>query len=229
MRKVLCISGFLGAKNDWDFLDKRFFEPLVFNPTDFDGSFDKTALQISKKAQAEGVQWILGYSMGGRLALSNLVQYPLFKGAVIISAHTGLKDNLEKSQRVVQDTMWAHKFETEPWQELLTEWNSQPVFNGSREPLRAEGEYNRAQLSRVLTTYSLGKQPDLSEPLKKVNIPILFVAGSRDEKYKQLVRSAKDLNPRFSSLVIENAGHRVIFDSDPQKLNADIIQFMEKA
>ncbi|MBK9294709.1 MAG: alpha/beta hydrolase [Oligoflexia bacterium] len=227
MRNILCISGFLGVSADWDFLNQAKFNVFPYAPTDFEENFEYAAKQINELAKKNKCDWIMGYSMGGRLALSALCAQNNFKGAIIISANLGLKSDYDRRKRTEADQKWSEKFQMGSWPELINLWNSQVVFKNSNTPLRKESDYTRSHLERALRQFSLGRQPDFREALKKVNTPVLFVAGSRDEKYKFYAEEAKRLNPKFDSLILE-AGHRVIFDINSQKLNTEFIKFMER-
>ena len=91
---IRTLPGFLGLPSDFDFL------PWPHSATAGDV--------------------LLGYSMGGRLALE-LLQRERFAKAVIISA--GL--NVPDPARVARDEEWARRFESEEWSSLMRAWNAQ--------------------------------------------------------------------------------------------------------
>src|SRR5688572_14927036 len=119
---IRTLSGFLGRPEDWDFL------PWPHDP--------------------EEGEILLGYSMGGRLALQ-LLQQQSFRCAVIVSA--GL--NAPDAERRRRDEEWARRFEIEEWSALMQAWSAQPVFGGHVMP-RREADYDRAELARQLRDYS---------------------------------------------------------------------------
>jgi len=80
---------------------------------------------------------IIGYSMGGRLALHALLDDPnKWEKAIIISAHTGLINEKEKSDRLSIDAEWASKALSLEWKDFLKEWNQQDILSKCQLPDR---------------------------------------------------------------------------------------------
>lgn len=169
---------------------------------------------------------LFGYSQGGRLALHALKDNPeMWTAAVIVSANPGIEKK-ERPARLKNDERWAQLFLTESFEWLLNEWNKQPVFAGSiQEPERFEKDYDRRILSECLYQWSAGHQEDFRKMLKEIQVPILWIVGSEDPKYVQMSREIEKLNPKIQVHVIEDSGHRVIFDQ-PQKLGRKIKDFL---
>ncbi|MEL7506912.1 MAG: hypothetical protein AAFN42_06230, partial [Cyanobacteria bacterium J06554_1] len=64
----------------------------------------------------------MGYSLGGRLGLHGLIQQPdLWAGAIIVSADPGIADAKNKKLCLRRERIWANRFLTEPWDDLLAE------------------------------------------------------------------------------------------------------------
>jgi 2-succinyl-6-hydroxy-2,4-cyclohexadiene-1-carboxylate synthase len=144
---------------------------------------------------------LLGYSMGGRLAL-DLLQRERFAKAVIISA--GL--NAPDEERRKRDEEWARRFETEEWHSLLRAWNAQEVFGGHVVERREE-DFDRAELARQLREFSPAVLPP--PELERIETPILWVAGERDRKYVEIARRAVARLPHAELWICPDAGHRV--------------------
>ena len=142
---------------------------------------------------------ILGYSMGGRLALAEAHRY---EKAVIVSA--GL--NAPDEERRARDEAWAQRFETEEWGSLMQAWNAQPVFGGHAIE-RREQDYDRAELARQLREWSPAVLPPPA--LESIATPVLWVAGARDAKYVDVARQAVARLPHAELWICPNAGHRV--------------------
>src|SRR5690606_6539540 len=96
-----------------------------------------------------GSRILVGYSLGGRIALHALRDSPdLWQAAVIISAHPGLVLEEDRVVRKKADQEWAKRFMHEDWDLLMKSWNSQPVFkNGSQPLLRHERDFDRKKLA----------------------------------------------------------------------------------
>lgn len=172
---IRTVSGFLGLPSDWDFL------PWPHSATEGDV--------------------LLGYSMGGRLAL-RMLERDRFTKAVIVSA--GL--NAPDVDRHARDEEWARRFESEDWTSLTTAWNAQPVFGGHSLDRREE-DYDRAELARQLREWSPAVLPP--PRLEAIETPILWVAGERDAKYVDVARRAVARLPHAELWICPDAGHRV--------------------
>jgi 2-succinyl-6-hydroxy-2,4-cyclohexadiene-1-carboxylate synthase len=175
MGLIRTLPGFLGLQSDWDFL------PWEHSAT-------------------EG-KLLLGYSMGGRLALQ-LLERERFRKAAIISA--GL--NAPDAQRRIRDEAWARRFESEEWSSLMRAWNAQEVFGGHVIERRAE-DFDRAELARQLREHSPAMLPPPN--LEHIETPILWIAGERDEKYVEIARRAVARLPHAELWICPGAGHRV--------------------
>jgi len=149
---------------------------------------------------------ILGYSMGGRRALQALIDGASFDRAVIVSAGLNLEEGRE--ERRARDEEWARRFESDPWDEVIRDWNAQPVFGG-HVVARDERDYDRAELSRQLREYSPGALQPLAPRLHEITIPVLWIAGERDQKYVEVAKRAVSLLPNAELWICPDAGHRV--------------------
>jgi 2-succinyl-6-hydroxy-2,4-cyclohexadiene-1-carboxylate synthase len=165
---------------------------------------------------------LLGYSMGGRLALHALLENPnLFSAAIIAGGHPGLTSEDFKLQRRLNDAKWAERFRSESWTSLLKAWGEQDVFSSAKKPdaivlERQEVDFNRVELSRAMQLWSLSNQEDLRPYLASVTIPTLWVSGEQDRRYRELYRELRmELidSPAHQFAEIPQAGHRVPWDN----------------
>jgi len=156
---------------------------------------------------------ILGYSMGGRRALQALIDGASFDRAVIVSAGLNLEEGREECR--ARDEEWARRFESDPWDEVIREWNAQPVFGG-HVVARDERDYDRAELARQLREYSPGALQPLAPRLHEITIPVLWIAGERDQKYVEVAKRAVSLLPNAELWICPDAGHRVPWEQ-PQR------------
>lgn len=205
------IPGFLGQPTDWDFLPWEGFIGFDYQSIQWNSLQDwaKSFNQLVQQHQLEpGI--LMGYSLGGRLALHALIDHPgLWRGAIIISAHPGLSEQQERDKRLIHDQQWAERFSKEEWQPLMKAWNNQEVFSQEDYHFeRGENDYQRNQLVHALLTGSLALQKDLREPISGLNLPILWITGSRDQKYTKLAETVRLKHPMSRKLIIPEAGHR---------------------
>ena len=54
----------------------------------------------------------------------------------------------------------------------------------------------------MLLATSLAKQPDFRRKVRSNSLPIYYIVGEKDQKFKQMA-----LNNRLNFITIENAGH----------------------
>ena len=189
---IRTISGFLGLPSDWDFL------PWPHSPD-------------------EG-EVLLGYSMGGRLALQ-LLERQRFARAVIVSAGLNATDD----ERRLRDDAWARRFESEEWASLMRAWNAQAVFGGHA-LARLERDYNRAELARQLREWSPAVLPP--PRVEEIDTPILWIAGERDAKYVDVARRAVERLPQAQLWICPDAGHRVPWEQ-PELFVTRLRDFLE--
>lgn len=154
---------------------------------------------------------LLGYSMGGRLALHALLARPsVWKAAIIVSAHPGLTSEAERSARREQDAQWSSMALKSDWPDFLRQWNAQSVLGDSGDlPDRGQLKSRRASIARSFVDWSLGAQADLVPRLEKIPCPVLWVTGERDERFTQLGLEAVAELPQGEHRVVPDCGHRV--------------------
>jgi 2-succinyl-6-hydroxy-2,4-cyclohexadiene-1-carboxylate synthase len=165
---------------------------------------------------------LVGYSLGGRLALQRLLDGERYDRAVIISAGLNLEEGRE--ERRARDEAWARRFESDPWDEVMRDWNAQPVF-GAHAVERRERDYDRRELARQLRECSPGVLPPLAPRLHEIDIPLLWIAGERDAAYVAIARHAVALLPHGELWICPHAGHRVPWEQ-PELLRARLRDFL---
>jgi 2-succinyl-6-hydroxy-2,4-cyclohexadiene-1-carboxylate synthase len=160
---------------------------------------------------------LLGYSMGGRMALHALLEkdHP-WQAAVIVSAHPGLENEADRAARRAADAEWATQALAGNWQSFLTAWNAQPILHGG--PMRDAQASNslimrRREIARSFVDWSLGAQEPLWDRLHEIKIPVLWIAGENDSKFLALAERAASLVPN-GHLAIAPAGHRVPWEAE---------------
>jgi 2-succinyl-6-hydroxy-2,4-cyclohexadiene-1-carboxylate synthase len=219
------IHGFLGQAEDWKSVipstapqtHLELFHPeLSKTPL----SFDKIAEQIENEALRLPTPRILvGYSLGGRIALHALFRNPtLWSGAILISTHPGLQTQQEKEDRLRSDAAWAQRFLNDPWESVLPDWNRQTVLASTASPERSVSHFSRHRLAEALQNCSLGHQEDFRPRLAFTTVPIDWIVGARDSKFLALARSLPQ-NPLLRVRILDT-GHRVIFEKASEILRS---------
>lgn len=184
---ITCLHGFLGSPRDWDFLREAGFT-IETPPLD----------SIPDRGDV-----LLGYSLGGRLALQALLNGAHYKRAILVSTGLGIEDENARAARRASDAAWAQRFENEDFETVMRDWNAQPVLAGPAFA-RTRGDYD----PRALREWSSGALPPLASRLHELTIPTLWIAGARDAKYvAEAHRGASIARGRVA--IVDDAGHRV--------------------
>ncbi len=160
---------------------------------------------------------LVGYSMGGRLALYLALRHPeRYSGLFLESGSPGLQDTNERASRRVADENKALRLESENFETFLRDWYRQPLFASlARDEglLRYTVEERRrndpVELARSLRGMGTGSQPSLWEELAGLRVPALAVAGDLDEKFVRVASRMSGITPKVRTAVIPSAGHNI--------------------
>jgi 2-succinyl-6-hydroxy-2,4-cyclohexadiene-1-carboxylate synthase len=167
-----------------------------------------------------GSATVVGYSMGGRLALYFALRYPeRCSGLFLESASPGLNKASERAARRRADEEKALRLESEDFEEFLRDWYRQPIFASlarDEELLRKTIESRRQnepeELARSLRGMGTGSQPTLWG-LAGLTVPTMAVAGELDVKFVGIGRRMEAESPMISFVSIPGVGHNVHVES----------------
>jgi len=165
---------------------------------------------------SKGQAILLGYSMGGRIALYTAFT-GFFRALILESASPGLEDPAEREQRRISDEALAASIERDGVQAFIERWEKLPLFASqktlpleSRETLRRQRLQNRATgLAQSLRGVGLGVQPSLYARLPMLHIPVLLIAGELDVKFTAIARHMAQALPQSQLRIIPGAGHTI--------------------
>ena len=228
---VVFLHGFMGTGDDWRVVAGRLGADVRSILVDLPGHGASTGLPeatYTMEGAAEAVISLLdhldvrrcvlvGYSMGGRLALYLALHYPArWQRLVLESASPGLESEAEQAARRGADEARALRLETGDFEAFLADWYKQRLFATlARRPalasqtLRRRRQNQTSELARSLRRIGTGQQPSLWERLENLSVSTLAVTGALDGKYVEI---AERMALRTSSLrvaVIPDVGHNV--------------------
>jgi 2-succinyl-6-hydroxy-2,4-cyclohexadiene-1-carboxylate synthase len=176
---------------------------------------------------------VIGYSLGGRVALHLALRHPqLVERLVVIGATGGLDSEEERKLRRVADESLADHLEDIGVDAFLDEWLSQPLFASltaeqSFRELRATN--SAAGLASSLRLCGTGTQESLWSHLGELTMPVLVIAGAKDEKFTHLGhRLVESIGTNASIQLIENAGHSAQLEN-PAATAAVIAEWLSEA
>ncbi|WP_423731404.1 2-succinyl-6-hydroxy-2,4-cyclohexadiene-1-carboxylate synthase [Hafnia paralvei] len=236
---IVWLHGFLGCGEEWLELAAQLpnFAHLLIDLPGHGGSAERAvadfaavdaALRGTLKRYAIFSYSLIGYSLGGRVAMYHAVQGAEgLKALLVEGGNPGLKTQGERTARIEHDARWAERFRSQSLREVLSDWYRQPVFAELNEAERKRlVELRSAQvgepLAAMLEATSLGKQPLLTPSLKTLAIPFVYLCGERDAKFQQLAVES-DLPAR----IIADAGHNA-HRANPNEFVTQVRDFLTK-
>jgi 2-succinyl-6-hydroxy-2,4-cyclohexadiene-1-carboxylate synthase len=172
------------------------------------------ALQALGIERGEAI--LLGYSMGGRIALYCAFS-GYFRALILESASPGLATPAERQQRRASDEALATRIEQDGVEAFIDYWRNIPLFASQqqlaterREELHAQRLNNRAQgLANSLRGVGTGMQPELYTSLPTLNLPVLLLAGELDSKFCAIAQQMACQLPQARLQIIPGAGHTI--------------------
>ncbi|QQL46102.1 alpha/beta fold hydrolase [Sulfuriroseicoccus oceanibius] len=231
-QRFIALHGMLGDPADWQPIADRvggewvaldLLDAIEAGVEDFESFCRWLNQEVPQSAGVEDC--LLGYSLGGRLAMHAMVaDRQRWQHVVIVSAHPGLEDEDEKVARVDADALWEERFGDDDvaWDAALRMWNAQPVLAGVGDDWvagRLALEPRRAAVARAMRCWSLGRQQALWDDLERCDLPCLWVAGAVDGKFAALSERASGLCVRGELALVDGVGHRVLHES-PERFGA---------
>lgn len=162
-------------------------------------------------SEVDSAPVLLAYSMGARLGLHALIADPhMWRGAILVSPHPGLSDEGARRTRREHDRRWARRFDVLPWSEFWAEWTSQPVL-ATRDDRGLPTD--RRTRRRGIDLWSLSRQADLRPEFGRIECPVGWVTGERDDKFTAIAAATVPLIAGAKHVVVPDAGHRVPWDT----------------
>jgi 2-succinyl-6-hydroxy-2,4-cyclohexadiene-1-carboxylate synthase len=228
---VLFLHGFMGSSADWGEVMAALGDRALCIAIDLPGH--GVSLGLSTEAYTiEGCARavvntlnrlevehavVVGYSMGGRLALYLALRHPeRCAGLFLESASPGLKSASERAARRAADESKAKRLETGDFEAFLRDWYRQPLFASLardeellHRTFQARRSNDPVELARSLRGMGTGSQPSLWGELGGLRVPVLAVAGRLDEKYVRASSRMAGINPLIRLAVVPEAGHSV--------------------
>ena len=163
---------------------------------------------------------VVGYSMGGRLALHVAVRLPeRTRSLLTIGAHAGLDGEARATRRQADEAL-ADRIENEGVESFVQHWESRPMFAGikRRGPAFAAWLHglrvsNRADgLAASLRGMGAGAMEPLWGELGAIDVPCTFVAGEDDDQFVQIGARLSESVDRSRFLSVPGSGHSVQFE-----------------
>ena len=238
---LVLLHGFTGSAASWHPLTKQFVEAgirvialdmLGHGHSDAPVQPERYEMQhcqadIIAVLQYMGIQRgeaiLLGYSMGGRIALYCAFS-GFFRALILESASPGLATAEERVRRQQSDNELAARIEREGIQAFVDHWEKLPLFASQRhlpasrwEEQRKQRMQNRPQgLANSLRGVGTGVQPALHDQLSTLTLPTLLITGALDQKFCTIAGDMVQAIPHAQWQVVPCAGHTIHLEQPDQ-------------
>jgi len=230
MNTIVALHGFTGESADFGPLREHLAAGVTLHAPDLPGHGARrhqrslrdysieAHLELITEAATSPQITLLGYSLGGRLALHWAVAHPeRVARLILIGASPGLATNSEREERRLADATLADFIRTRGLDAFFKYWHNQTFFqpllklpSDRLDPILARRHLNDPEgLALSLDNVGTGTLPSLWPRLKELRCPVDLVTGEHDEKFTRLAREMGAHLPKARLSVIENAGHAV--------------------
>jgi 2-succinyl-6-hydroxy-2,4-cyclohexadiene-1-carboxylate synthase len=161
---------------------------------------------------------LLGYSMGGRIALYMSANFAdRVKAMIVESASAGIVEDSLRRKRAAEDAALADAIERDGVAAFVDRWECQPIFASQvRLPESVRGGLRRERLrnsvrglANCLRGLGHGAQPPLWDRLAEIRAPTLLIAGSLDPRYVAIAEQMHRAIRGSQLEVFPDAGHTV--------------------
>lgn len=171
---------------------------------------------------------LLGYSMGGRTALSFAVTYPDRVASLILeSSSPGLATASERYQRRVKDEALADNIEAKGLSWFVAYWEGLSMFATQTVDVRRQLRQQRLRnhsvgLANSLRGMGTGHQPSVWSELHGLPHDVLLITGVKDEKFSNLAERMAELLPHADRQHVADAGH--IVHAEKPEIFTDLVK-----
>ncbi|AKP66481.1 2-succinyl-6-hydroxy-2,4-cyclohexadiene-1-carboxylate synthase [Companilactobacillus ginsenosidimutans] len=230
------LHGFLGSKIDFHKLIEDFPEQFLvldllgFGANRFQNVPPERFLQNNQVSDLESIFTklnlknisLVGYSMGGRLALAYALKFPRRTNELILESTTaGIDGDDQRKLRREHDEKLAASLEQNGIEKFIENWENLPLFATQKEVNPSSFEFmhnqritqNPINVANSLRNMGTGKQPNYWHELSTLRIPkVKIIVGSEDEKFLKIGHRLQTLISNSSEIIVKNAGHNIHFE-----------------
>jgi len=188
--QVVFVPGFMQRGGAWEAVAREVGESYLTLCLDFrTWTFEDRVNELLDAAEPGSA--VVGYSLGGRIALEAARREPRrFAAVALVGATPGIEDADERRERAEADDRLAAWMEEATIDQVVARWERQPIFaTQPAELVEAQRpgrlSHDPVELATLLRSASPGRIPHHWERLP---VPLLAVAGERDERYAVIAK-----------------------------------------
>ncbi len=227
---VLFIPGFMQRGDAWrpvaELLPERYPSRMLDHA---EHTFEGRLREIGES----GADVLVGYSLGGRLALRAALRTPeSFAAVVLVGTTAGIEEGPLRAARAEADEKLASWIEAMPIEDIVGLWERQPLFADQSDALVEAQRPGRLSqdprsLALLLRTAGQGVLEPVWHDLRALELPLLAIAGVRDDGYTRAAKRLASTAPRGRAAIVEEAGHAPQLQQ-PATVAALIADFLEE-
>jgi len=230
--KLIALHGFTGSGRDFDpFADALGLPIQAIDLLGHGGAEappEPDAYRMSAQVERivalidDGPIVLMGYSMGGRVALRLWSRLgSRVRGLILMAAHPGLPDPVARSERIASDMALAAQIESRGVEWFAEHWAAQPIIQSQQhiapvvlKSMQERRARNRAVgLANTLRGIGQGVVSPVWSELSAIEVPTLLITGADDVKYSRLAAEMVAHIPNGVHRSVEGAGHCVHLES----------------
>jgi 2-succinyl-6-hydroxy-2,4-cyclohexadiene-1-carboxylate synthase len=177
---------------------------------------------------------LVGYSLGGRIALYAATKFPpQIKALVLESCQAGITGEQMRRDRAEADDRQARILLAEGMESFVEQWYNLDLFKTLRRrpqlwlEIKEKRKKNDPRwMAKIISELSAGRQPPLWNQLGSLPLPVLLVAGGLDAKYVELMVKMGNQIPGATTEIFPDAGHNVHLEH-PEKFTKIVKAFLQ--
>ncbi|MFM2163579.1 MAG: hypothetical protein RL325_16 [Planctomycetota bacterium] len=218
MPRVTLVHGFLGSPADWADVLAELAPGIACDCVALAdlgcGSVDEAASALAGRLEGDPCDLLVGYSMGGRIALELAATRAwLAPRLLLLAASPGLDDEAERARRAAEDDVRAQEILRDGLDAFVERWYRLPIFApfarhasfSAARVRRAQGE--AAFWSRCVAGCSPGRGTPRWSAIPALAARTVYAAGALDERYAAYAARARSLAPALRAELVAGAGH----------------------
>jgi 2-succinyl-6-hydroxy-2,4-cyclohexadiene-1-carboxylate synthase len=228
---VLFIPGFMQRGDAWrpvaELLPERYPSTMLDHS---EHSFEGRLREIEQS----GAEVLVGYSLGGRLALRAALRSPdSYSAVVVVGSTAGIDEGPLRVARAEADEKLASWMEAMPIEDIVGLWERQPLFADQPDALIEAQRPGRLShdprsLALLLRTAGQGVLEPVWHELRALELPLLAIAGARDDGYARAAKRIASTAPNGRLAIVEEAGHAPQLQQ-PDEVARLISEFLDAA
>lgn len=232
---VVLVPGFMQGARSWDAVLERIGRRYSARAIEH-AAHDLNGRLAEIEAAAPRGAALVGYSLGGRLALHAGLRAAGDRGRygalITLGASPGIENPSERAERRAADEALAAWIESSPIEDVVARWEDNPALGGQPPQLVAGQRADRlardpADLAALLRSAGQGAMEPAWDQLEGLELPLLALAGERDHRYVEAATRMGVMAAAGRARFIEDAGHAAHLER-PEAFSAALLDFLDQ-